>query len=72
MYPFSSLFIEFCIEMLYKSGFHLFFFFPSLHLVLCYYISGRLIGSFDCLISFSYLIFVLRLIWLLARLTFSG
>jgi hypothetical protein len=53
-----------------QSGFHTFFF-PSLHLVLFKCVFDRLFGGFDCLISFPDLIFVLWLIWLLARLMCS-
>jgi hypothetical protein len=68
-YPFSSFPTKFCIELFFEeSGFHPFFFFPLLHLVLCYYIFGILVGGFDFLISFSDLNFVLWLTWLLARL----
>jgi hypothetical protein len=42
-----------------ESGVHSFFFFPSLHLVLCHYIFGMPVGGLDCLISFPDLIFVL-------------
>jgi hypothetical protein len=48
-----------------KSSFHSFFFFPSLHLVLCNYVFDRLVGDFNHLISF--LIFVLWLTCFLAR-----
>jgi hypothetical protein len=34
------------------SGFHPFFFFPPLHLVLCYYVFDRLVGGFSHLFSF--------------------
>jgi hypothetical protein len=53
-----------------ESSFHPFFF-PSLHLMLCLYIFGRLVGGFDCQISLPDLIFLLWLIWFLARLTWS-
>jgi hypothetical protein len=34
-----------------KSGFHPFFFFPSLHLVLCNYVLDGLVGGFNHLFS---------------------
>jgi hypothetical protein len=35
-----------------EYSFHLFFFFPLLHLVLCNYVLDRLVGGFNCLFSF--------------------
>jgi hypothetical protein len=35
-----------------ECGFYPFFFFPSLHLVLCNYVLDRLVGGFNCLFSF--------------------
>jgi hypothetical protein len=58
-FPFSSLSTEFCIEFFFffeESGLHTVFFFPLLYFVLCNYIFGRLVGGFDCLISFPDLI----------------
>jgi hypothetical protein len=40
-------------------------------LVLCNYVFNRLVGDFDCLISFLHLIFVLWLTWLLTMLMCS-
>jgi hypothetical protein len=54
-----------------EIGFHAFFFFPLLHLVVCHYIFGMLVGGFDFLISFPDLIFMLWMTWLLARLMCS-
>jgi hypothetical protein len=51
-----------------ENGFHPFFFFPSIHLVLCHYAFDWLVAGSDCLISFPGLIFVLWLTWLLAKL----
>jgi hypothetical protein len=57
-YPFSSFPTEFYIEYFFEeSGFHPFFF-PSLYLVLCQYIFVRLVGGFDCPISFPDLIYM--------------
>jgi hypothetical protein len=40
-------------HFLEESGFHSFFFFPSLHLVLCHYVLDSLVGDFKCLFSFT-------------------
>jgi hypothetical protein len=57
-YPFFSFPTESCIELFFEdSDFHPFFFFPSLHSVLCNYVFDRLVGGFDCLISFPDFIF---------------
>jgi hypothetical protein len=46
-----------------EYGFHPFFL-PLLHLVMCHYIFGRLVGGFDCLMSFPDLIFEFwTLVW---------
>jgi hypothetical protein len=59
-YSFSSFSTESCVELFFfeESGFHPFFF-PSLHLVLCNYVFDRLVGGFNCLISFPDLILLL-------------
>jgi hypothetical protein len=54
-----------------ECGFHPFFFFPSLQLVLCNYVLDRLLGGFNCLFSLSWFNFVLWLTWFLARFVCS-
>jgi hypothetical protein len=46
-----------------ENGFHPFFVFPSLHLVLCNYVLDRLFGGFSHLFSFPWFNFVLWLYW---------
>jgi hypothetical protein len=59
-YPFSAFSTLPCIELFFEAnGFHPFFFFPSLQLVLCSYVLDRLVGVFDALFSFPDLIFAL-------------
>jgi hypothetical protein len=41
-----------------ESSFHpFFFFFPLFHLVLCNYVLDRIVGGFNCLLSFPWLNF---------------
>jgi hypothetical protein len=71
-YLFSLFTSESCIKLFFKeSGFHPFFFFPSLHLVLCKYVLDKLVGGFSCLFSFLGLVFVLQLSCLLGSCAFS-
>jgi hypothetical protein len=64
-YPFSSFPSEFCIKLFCgENGFHPFFVFPSLHLVLCNSVLDRLVGGFSHLFSFPWFNFVLWLYWI--------
>jgi hypothetical protein len=58
-YPFSSLPTYSCVELFFEESGLYPFFFPSLHLVLCNYVLDRLVGVFNCLLSFPDLILVL-------------
>jgi hypothetical protein len=60
-YPFSLFPTEYYIELFFEESCFHSFFFPSVYLVLCNYVFGRLVGGFDCLFSFPDLIFVLCL-----------
>jgi hypothetical protein len=55
-YPFSS--FPFDCSIKFENGFHPFFFFPVLHLVLCNYVD-RLLGGFSHLFSFPWFNFIL-------------
>jgi hypothetical protein len=46
-----------------ENGFHPFFVFPLLHLILCNYVFDRLVGGFSHLFSFLWFNFVLWLYW---------